>query len=74
MRFSAIHKGRKIEYGLVSRIKVKKNHLTELNCDGEIALLGTEILPNDKKAIEEYKNNSKEKWDALLEAALVESE
>lgn len=68
-RLKATHKGRDIEYGLISRLKVKKNHINELNCEGEAVLLGTEILENDKKIIDEYKENNRDKWATLLENA-----
>lgn len=72
-RFKSVYKGKNIEYGMVSRIKVKKNHITSINCDGEVALLGTSVLENDKKVLEEFKDNNKEVWDKLLEDALQET-
>lgn len=68
-RLKAAHKGKDIEYGLVSKIKVKKNHITELNCEGEILLLGTELLENDKKEIDNYKEKNRERWAELLDQA-----
>lgn len=72
-RLKATHKGRDIEYGLISRLKVKKNHINELNCEGEAVLLGPEILKNDKKVIDEYKEKNRDKWAALLETASKET-
>ena len=74
-RLKAAHKGRDIEYGMVSKLKVKKNHINELNCEGEAVLLGSEILENDKKAIDEYKEKNRDKWATILENAYkVETE
>ena len=72
-RLKATHKGRDIEYGMISRLKVKKNHLSELNCEGEAVLLGPEIIENEKKVIDEYKEKNRDKWAALLESAYEET-
>lgn len=72
-RLGAEYNKKYVEFGMVCKIKVKKNHINALNCDGEVVLLGTEILPNDKKIIDKYKEDNKEKWGELLESALVET-
>jgi hypothetical protein len=54
---------------LVSKVKVKKNHLNELNCEGEVVLAGAQLLPNDKKAVEEFKTKNRDVWISILEEA-----
>lgn len=71
-RLSAKHKGKYVDYGLVTKIKVKKNHLSELNGSGEFVLAGSQILPNDKDAIEDFKTSRKDEWGSLLEDAIQE--
>lgn len=66
-RLKSTFKGREVEHSLITRLKVKKNHLTNLNCEGEIVFMGTEMLPNDKTIIDKFKDENKEKWLALLE-------
>lgn len=50
------------EIGLVSKIKVKKNHINGIYNSGEIVLAGAEMFENDDKLIKEfkekYRNNS----------------
>lgn len=74
MRLKAKHNGKNIEYGMVSKLKVKKNHMSELNCEGEIVLLGTDIIENDKSVIDEYKDKNRDKWAKLLEIASTEEQ
>jgi hypothetical protein len=71
-RLKATFKGREVEHSLVTRLKVRKNHLTNLNCEGEVVFMGTEMLPNDKVTIDKFKDENKEKWIALLENKLEE--
>jgi len=71
-RLSAKHKGRYIDYGLITRIKVKKNHINELNGSGEFVLAGSQVIANDKDLIEKFKEEKKEEWTALLDKALEE--
>lgn len=52
--------GRDLEIGLVSRLKVKKNHITGINYSGEVVLAGSEMFENDEKIIKEYKEKYKE--------------
>lgn len=52
--------GRDLEIGLVSKLKVKKNHVTGINASGEVVLAGSEMFENDEKLIKEYKEKFKE--------------
>lgn len=58
----AKHEGRELTYGNVCKIKVAKNHLTETSTSGEVVITADAILPNDKSAIEEYKETHRELW------------
>ena len=68
-RLNAKHKGKSVDFGLVTKIKVKKNHISELNCEGEVVLAGSQVLPNDSQAIEDFKESKKKEWTELLEQA-----
>lgn len=52
--------GRDLEIGLVSKLKVKKNHITGINAAGEIVLAGSEMFANDEKLLKEYKERFKD--------------
>lgn len=73
-RLKATHKGRNIEYGVVSKLKVKKNHISELNSEGDVVLAGSQVLENTKEAIEDFKETRKEEWNQVIEAALAKEE
>lgn len=51
--------GRDLEVGLVSKLKVKKNHITGINSSGEIVLAGSEMFENDDKLIKDFKERIK---------------
>lgn len=69
-RLSTKYKNSYINFGLVSKLTVRKNHLNELAGSGDIVLVGSQVLPNDQKIIDEFKSNRKEEWNTLLESAL----
>jgi hypothetical protein len=72
-RLNTKYKGKYVNFGLVSKLTIRKNHINELTSSGDIVLAGSQVLPNDDKVIEEFKNNRKNEWEALLEAALQET-
>lgn len=55
--------GRDLEIGLVSKLKVKKNHVTGINATGEVVLAGAEMFENDEKLIKEFKERYKSSLD-----------
>jgi RecA/RadA recombinase len=58
-RFKTTVEGRDLEIGLVSKLKVKKNHVTGINASGEVVLAGSEMFENDEKLIKDYKEKFK---------------
>jgi hypothetical protein len=60
-RIKVTQDGRDLEIGLVSKLKVKKNHVTGVNSMGEIVLAGSEMFENDEKLVKEYKERFKDK-------------
>jgi recA bacterial DNA recombination protein len=71
-RLTAEHKGKKVGYGIISYINTKKNHINELNTGGEVVLAGSQLFENDKKLIEQFKEDNKDRWSVILDAALEE--
>jgi hypothetical protein len=54
--------GKKLTYGTTCKLRVSKNHLTEISTSGEFVITASSILPNTKEALEEYKSNNKQNW------------
>lgn len=73
-RLSAKYKGQDVNFGLVSKITIKKNHINELTSSGEIVLAGSQIFANDADQIEQFKTDRKNEWAAILESALDNGE
>lgn len=61
-RLDAIVQGQKRKFGLVSKISVEKNHISDVSNVGEFIITADEILPNEKGAIEDYKSRKKDGW------------
>ena len=55
----------KMGFGIVSTISVEKNHLTNTSHSGEYVITGNAIIPNEKVAIDAYKEDHKEHWGVL---------
>ena len=64
---SATHKGRKITYGKVCKLKVRKDHGNDFTTEGEFVITADELLPNDKVALDAYRETHKTIWDQTLE-------
>lgn len=58
----AIVGGQEKGYGIISKISVEKNHITNVSNSGEFVITANDIIVNDKEAIEEYKKNNKDSW------------
>lgn len=71
-RLKATVKGSEIEYGMISKLRVKKYHDGELNHSGEVVFAGTELFDNDETLIKEHKKNNKEHWEELISELGVE--
>jgi len=54
-RFKTTVEGKDFEIGLVTKLKVKKNHINGVYTSGEVVFAGNEMFSNDEKLIKEYK-------------------
>lgn len=52
----------KIGFGIISKITVDKNHVTNLAHSGEFIITSDAVIPNEAKALKEYKDSHKEVW------------
>jgi hypothetical protein len=58
--------GRLITFGTVCKIKVAKNHLSEISTSGDFVITSDKLIANDPKVIDEYKKTNREHWAQLL--------
>jgi len=61
-------------FGIVSKITVDKNHLTNTAHTGEFVITADEIIPNDKTDIDYYKETHKATWGDDIEIKEGEDE
>lgn len=63
--------GRYITFGTICKIKVAKNHLSEISTSGEFVITADRLLANDPKVIEDYKKANRAKWEAMLNSGEI---
>lgn len=61
------HKGRKITYGKICKLKVRKEHGKDITTEGEFVITADALLPNEKSILEEYKESHKAMWDTIIQ-------
>jgi recombination protein RecA len=61
-KVEAIVDGKKIKFGLVTKISVDKNHLSNVSNSGEFVITANMIIANEKGAIDDYKQQYKDSW------------
>jgi RecA/RadA recombinase len=61
-KLDAIKQGAKLGFGVVSAITVEKNHLTNTSHSGEFVITADAIIPNEKGAIDDYKESHRDSW------------
>ena len=66
-KLSATKDGVKMGFGIVSKIQVDKNHLTNTAHSGEFVITADRIIPNEKSAIDSYKKETKDQWGVILD-------
>lgn len=69
-KLSAEKKGMGFDFGLISRISVMKNHISDLSMEGDFVITPDAFMPNEKSAIKKYKDLHKEQWgEAIITSA-----
>lgn len=61
-KLGAVKDGKDLNFGIVSKISVEKNHITETANSGEFVIVADRIFHNDPKLIKAYKEEKKETW------------
>jgi len=69
-KLAATKNGMDFDFGLISRLSVEKNHISDLAMTGEFVITPDAFLPNEKGAIKKYKDSHREQWgDAMITSA-----
>lgn len=66
-KLAATKGGIDMGFGIISKITVDKNHLTNTAHSGEFVITADQIIPNESSAIKEYKDTHKDRWGEELE-------
>lgn len=66
-KLTATKNGMDLGFGIVSKISVDKNHISNTTNSGEFVITADRIVPNDKVAIDSYKKEKKDSWGEEFE-------
>jgi len=61
-KLTAKKDGIELGFGIVARISVDKNHISNTTNSGEFVITSDSIIPNEKKAVAAYKEKHKADW------------
>lgn len=64
-KLAATKDGIKMGFGIVSKITVDKNHISNTAYEGEFVITADSIIPNEATAIKNYKDTHKESWGEI---------
>jgi len=65
-KIKAIKNGKQVEFAKRTNIQVEKNHISGVTTRGRIVMTTHGFIPDDKKAIDKYKDQHKDTWLSLL--------
>ena len=69
-KLAATKNGMEFDFGLISKLSVEKNHISDLAMTGEFVVTPDAFLPNEKGAIKKYKDSHRDQWgDAMITSA-----
>ena len=64
-KLAATKNGDTLNFGMTTKISITKNHINGEEYTGEFVITKDAILPNDKRAIDEYKKERSSEWGAF---------
>lgn len=64
-KLTAKKAGVDLGFGIVTKISVDKNHISNTTNSGEFVITADCIIPNEKKAVSAYKESHKDSWGDL---------
>ena len=65
-KIKAINKGKQVEFAKKTNVQIEKNHIGGVQSRGKIVMTGHGFIKDDKKAIDNYKAEHKDRWFKLL--------
>lgn len=65
-KIKAIKNGKQVEFAKRTNIQVEKNHISGVTTRGRIVMTTHGFIPDDKRAIDRYKDQHKDTWLSLL--------
>ena len=71
-KLTATKDGMDLGFGIISKISVDKNHISNTTNAGEFVVTADAIIPNEKGAIQDYKDTHKAEWGTEFD--LVEND
>jgi recombination protein RecA len=66
-KLTAIKNGDTVGFGIISKISVDKNHISNSAHSGEFVITASEILPNEAGAIKDYKDTHSSSWGSIVD-------
>lgn len=64
-KLTATKNGSDLNFGMITRISVTKNHINGEEYEGEFVIAKDAIMPNDKAAIDAYKKERSSEWGSF---------
>ena len=65
-KIKAINKGKQVEFAKKTNVQIEKNHIGGVQSRGKIVMTAHGFIEDDKKAIDNYKAEHKDRWFRLL--------
>src|SRR5210317_1908794 len=65
-KIKAIKDGLQVEFAKRTNVQVEKNHIGGVQSRGRVVMTSHGFIPDDKRAIDKYKNEHKEHWLKLV--------
>ena len=65
-KIQAIKNGKRVEFAKRTNIQVEKNHISGVTTRGRVAMTQHGFIPDEKRALDKYKDTHKDHWLNLL--------
>jgi len=65
-KIKAINGGKQVEFAKKTNVQIEKNHIGGVQSRGKIVMTSHGFINDDKKDIDKYKNDHKDRWFQLL--------
>lgn len=65
-KIRAVKSGKQVEFAKRTNVQIEKNHISGVTTKGRIVMTQHGFIPDEKKAIDKYKDEHKDHWLNLL--------